>query len=367
MKSGFTITRDEIDGIPAFLRVAERRSFRAAAADLGVSPSALSQTVKALETRLGVALFQRTTRSVGLTEAGQRFLERARPAMEGFREAIDAARSLGERPSGLLRINAARGVIAALIEPLLPGFIAAYPEIEVEIYADDGFADIAGGGFDAGIRLGELLEADMVAVRVSPPFRFVVVGSPSYFERRGRPEKPEDLGHHACIRFRQSTSQAVYRWEFADGNHAFAIAVQGPLIVNDFAVNIAAAANGIGLSYVAEPLVEPMIADGRLEVALAGYAPPTPGMFSIIRAERKPCQSCAHSSTTCVARSPTTCAPTAETRQVRLLSRTARLSCPKVQQNFEKELQTPICRVSNGARLGQDCAPCLRHQDDRFS
>ena len=144
MKSGFTITRDEIDGIPAFLRVAERRSFRAAAADLGVSPSALSQTVKALEARLGVALFQRTTRSVGLTEAGQRFLERARPAMEGFREAIDAARSLGERPSGLLRINAARGVIAALIEPLLPGFIAAYPEIEVEIYADDGFADIAG-------------------------------------------------------------------------------------------------------------------------------------------------------------------------------------------------------------------------------
>jgi DNA-binding transcriptional LysR family regulator len=279
MKVDFTITRDEIDGIPAFLRVAERRSFRAAAGELGVSPSALSQTIKALEARLGVSLFHRTTRSVGLTEAGERFLERARPAMEGFREAIEAARSLSERPSGLLRINASRGVIASLIGPVLPSFIAAYPEMEVEIFADDGFADIVGDGFDAGFRLGESLQADMVAIRVSPPFRFAVVGSPAYFARHGRPERPEDLRHHACIRFRQMTSKGIYRWEFEQGNRAFEIAVHGPLIVNDTSVNVAAALDGLGLAYVAEPLIEEQVKDGRLELVLDGYLPTTPGMF----------------------------------------------------------------------------------------
>ena len=279
MKPDFTITRDEIDGIPAFLRVAERRNFRAAAAELGVSPSALSQTIKALEARLGVSLFHRTTRSVGLTEAGERFLERARPAMQGFREAVDAARSLGERPSGLLRINASRGVIGSLIGPVLRSFLAAYPEIEVEIFADDGFADIVRDGFDAGFRLGESLQADMVAIRVSPPFRFAVAGSPAYFARHGRPERPEDLRHHACIRFRQMTSKGIYRWEFEQGNRAFEIAVHGPLIVNDTSVSIAATLDGLGLSYVAEPLIEEMVAEGQLETVLDNYLPPTPGMF----------------------------------------------------------------------------------------
>lgn len=279
MKSDFTMTRNEIDGIPAFLRVAERRSFRAAAAELGVSPSALSQTIKALEARLGVSLFHRTTRSVGLTEAGERFLERARPAMEGFREALDAARSLSERPSGLLRINASRGVIASLIGPVLPSFFDAYPEVEVEIFADDGFADIVGEGFDAGFRLGESLQADMVAVRISPPFKFAVIGSPAYFARQGRPEKPEDLRHHACMRFRQMTSKGIYRWEFEHGNRAFEIAVNGPLIVNDTSVSIAATLDGLCLSYVAEPLVEQMVKDGRLETVLDGYMPATPGIF----------------------------------------------------------------------------------------
>ena len=279
MKHDFAIDARELDGIPAFLLVAEHRSFRAAAAELGVSPSALSQTIRALEARLGIALFHRTTRSVGLTEAGVLFLERARPAMVGFREALEAARSLSERPSGLLRINASRGVIAALIGPVLPSFIAAYPEVEVEIFADDGFVDIVKSGFDAGFRLGELLQADMVAVRVSPPFRFAIVGSPAYFERRGRPGTPEDLRHHACIRFRQMTSQGIYRWEFADGNRAYEIAVDGPLIVNDTSVNVAAAVDGIGLGYVAEPLIEQLVEQGRLETVLQQYVPDTPGMF----------------------------------------------------------------------------------------
>ncbi|BCH28402.1 LysR family transcriptional regulator [Mesorhizobium sp. L-8-10] len=279
MKHDFTIAERDLDGIPAFLLVAQRRSFRAAAAELGVSPSALSQTIKALEARLGIALFHRTTRSVGLTEAGERLLEHARPAMAGLREALDAARSLSGRPSGLLRINASRGVIASLIGPVLPSFFAAHPEVEVEVFADDGFTDIVDGGFDAGFRLGESLQADMVAVRVSPPFRFVVVGAPDYFARRGRPTSPEELKQHDCIRFRQMSSQGIYRWELERDGHAFEVAVDGPLIVNDTAVSIAASLDGIGLSYVAEPLVEQMVEEGRLELVLQGYMPQTPGIF----------------------------------------------------------------------------------------
>jgi DNA-binding transcriptional LysR family regulator len=279
MKPDFTITERDLDGIPAFLLVAERRSFRAAAAELGVSPSALSQAIKALEARLGIALFHRTTRSVGLTEAGARFLERARPAMAGFREALDAARSLSERPSGLLRINASRGVIASLIGPVLPSFLAAYPELEVEVYADDGFVDIVEAGFDVGFRLGESLQADMVAVRVSPPFRFAIAGSPAYFARHGRPRAPEDLKQHACIRFRQMSSKGIYRWELERDGHGFEIAVHGPLIVNDTAVSIAATLDGVGLSYIAEPLVEEMVQDGRIELVLRDYLPETPGLF----------------------------------------------------------------------------------------
>jgi DNA-binding transcriptional LysR family regulator len=279
MKKGLTISRDVAEAMPAFLMVAERRSFRAAAAELGISPSALSQRIKALEARIGVALLHRTTRSVGLTEAGERLLERARPAFDELDEAVEAARSLGGRPSGLLRINASRGVIGTMIRLVLPSFLAAHPEIEVEIHADDGFADIVGDGFDVGIRLGESIEADMTAVRASPPFRFVVAGSPGYFERRGRPQRPRDLTGHACIRVRQKTSQAIYRWEFMDGNRPLEIAVRGPLIVNDTAANIAAALDGIGLCYAAEPVIEGLLAEERLQTVLEDFAPMTPGIF----------------------------------------------------------------------------------------
>ena len=168
---------------------------------------------------------------------------------------------------------------AALIRLVLPSFIAAHPDIEVEVWADDGFSDIIKGGFDVGFRLGELLQADMTAVRASPPFRFVVCGSPGYFERRGRPQRPEELTDHDCIRFRQTSSQGIYRWEFEDGNRRLEIAVDGPVIVNDSATNIAAAVDGIGLSYVAEPLVEELLAEKLLETVLDDFAPLTPGVF----------------------------------------------------------------------------------------
>jgi DNA-binding transcriptional LysR family regulator len=279
MKLDFTKLRGSIDGLPAFLLVAERRSFKAAAQELGVSPSAVSQKIRALEERLGVALLQRTTRSVGLTEAGERFLHWARPALEGLGQALDAVSSLAEKPSGLLRLNASRGFIGAVINDVLRSFLAANPNVQVEIWADDGLTDIVAEGFDAGFRLGESLEADMIAVRVSPPFRFSVVGSPDYFARHGRPMTPQDLIRFPCIRFRQTTSQSIYRWEFMAGNHPVNVVVNGPIIVNDSAVNIAAALNGIGLAYVAEPLVWKEIEEGSLEPVLTKFLPMTPGVF----------------------------------------------------------------------------------------
>jgi DNA-binding transcriptional LysR family regulator len=279
MKLDFTKLRGSIDGLPAFLLVAERRSFKAAAQELGVSPSAVSQTIRTLEKRLGVALLQRTTRSVGLTEAGERFLHWARPALEGLGQALDAVSSLAEKPSGLLRLNASRGFIGAVINDVLPSFLTANPNVQVEIWADDGLTDIVAEGFDAGFRLGESLEADMIAVRVSPPFRFAVLGSPDYFARHGRPKEPQDLIRFPCIRFRQTTSQSIYRWEFMAGNHPVNVVVDGPIVVNDSAVNIAAAKNGIGLAYVAEPLVWKEMEEGSLETVLTNFLPMTPGVF----------------------------------------------------------------------------------------
>src|SRR6201996_3280596 len=204
MKRTYTVARGVLEGLEVFLRVAERRSFRQAADDLGITPSAVSQTVRALEARLGVALLTRTTRSVGLTEAGERFVERARPAFEEIVAAGDAARDLAERPSGLLRLAVPRAVVPLLIQPVLASFAQAYPEVVVEIVASEELVDLARDAFDAGIRLGEFIAADMVAIRLTPSFRYAIVASPSYLERRGRPAAPEDLQHHSCVRMRRS-------------------------------------------------------------------------------------------------------------------------------------------------------------------
>ncbi|WP_260581911.1 LysR family transcriptional regulator [Sphingopyxis sp. PET50] len=185
MKQDLTIPHGVLDGIEAFLRVAERRSFSAAASDLGVSPSAISQTIKSLEARVGSPLFMRTTRSVGLTQAGEMFLERAAPAYAGLADAYEAARNLGNRPAGRLRINLMRGAVQPMFEPIIAGFCDTYPEIELEIFADDALSDLSAGGFDAGVRMGESLDADVIAVRLTGPFRFVVAGTPAYFAKYG--------------------------------------------------------------------------------------------------------------------------------------------------------------------------------------
>src|SRR6201988_753583 len=217
MKQNFTVRQGALDGVEAFLSVAQHKSFRRAAAELGVTPSAISQAVRALEERVGAALFTRTTRSVGLTEAGDRFLSRAKPAFEELVAAGEAARDLGQRPAGLLRLTVPRAVVPLVLEPVIGSFCQAYPDIELEIAATGEMGDLAAGGFDAGIRLGQFIAPDMVAVRLAPPFPFVVVGRPDYLRGRRPPERIEDLRGHACLRLRRSNG-AVAPWPFLDGN-----------------------------------------------------------------------------------------------------------------------------------------------------
>ena len=278
MKQDYTISRGTLDGVEAFVRVAERRSFRQAAADLGVTPSAMSQTIKVLEARVGVALLTRTTRSVGLTEAGERFLEHARPAVQAIVAAIDAARDLGSKPSGLLRLAVPRAVVPLVLQPVLASFHAAFPEVVVEIAASEEMVDLAKEGFDAGIRMGEFIADDMVVVRLSPSFRFIVVASPAYLERHGRPRTPADLASQACIRLRRSGGVlAHWRLENADG--PVDLAVTGPLVVNDYPTMLAAAIDGLGLAQLPRPVAAPHIASAQLEELLPGHAPTSPGLF----------------------------------------------------------------------------------------
>ena len=252
MKQNFTVRHGALDGVEAFLSVAQHRSFRRAAAELGVTPSAISQAIRALEARVGAVLFIRTTRSVGLTKAGERFLSRARPAFEELVAASAVARDLGKRPAGLLRLTVPRAVVPILLEPLVASFCQAYPEVEVEIAASEELVDLAAEGFDAGIRLGQFIAADMVAVQLTKPFRFIIVGSPAYIARRGRPECPDDLRQHACLRLRRSNG-ALALWSLNNNGRAIEIAVSGPFIANDFPAMLAAAVEGVGLAQVPAP------------------------------------------------------------------------------------------------------------------
>jgi DNA-binding transcriptional LysR family regulator len=278
MKQSFTVRQGALDGVEAFLSVAQHRSFRRAAAGLGVTPSAISQAVRALEARVGAALFIRTTRSVGLTEAGERFLSRAKPAFEELVAACAVARDLGQRPSGLLRLTVPRSVVPVLLQPLIASFCAAYPEIEVEIATSAELVDIAAQGFDAGIRLGQLIAADMVAVRLTPPFPYVVVGSPDYLRRRKPPERIDDLRRHACLRMRR-TNGSIAPWSFLNGNKAVEAIVSGPFIANDLSSILGAAVEGLGLAQMPEPIAAGALRAGRLVRVLEPFAPTAPGVF----------------------------------------------------------------------------------------
>jgi DNA-binding transcriptional LysR family regulator len=278
MKQNFTVRQGALDGVEAFLNVARHRSFRKAADELGVTTSAVSQAVRALEARIGVALFIRTTRSVGLTEAGERFHARARPAFEELMLASEAARELADRPSGLLRLTVPRGVVPILLEPIVASFCRAHPEVQVEIVATEELLDLAAEGFDAGVRMGQFIEPDMVAVRLSPPFQLVVVCSPAYLANRAAPEFPAQLCDHACLRWRRSGG-AIAPWTFNDNGQPIEVAVNGPYIANDFPTLLGAAVEGVGLAQLPAPIAARSVAEGKLLLVLESFAPFAPGVF----------------------------------------------------------------------------------------
>jgi len=269
--------RPSMLGLATFLAVAERKSFAAAAAVLGVSPSAVSQAVRALEEQLAVALLVRTTRSVRLTDAGAKLVAQAAPAVRQIDDAFAGVRD--DVASGTLRINVPHIAVPGVIAPALPRLRARYPALSIDVVVEDRLADIVAEGYDAGVRLGEHVEREMVAIRVSPPFDFVVVGAPAYLKARGTPSHPRELVDHDCIGYRGPTSGLLYRWEFARRGKELAIAVTGSIVATDTALMVDAARQGLGLAYVDEHSAAPHLAAKRLVRVLADFAPRVPGFF----------------------------------------------------------------------------------------
>jgi DNA-binding transcriptional LysR family regulator len=270
--------RDDLSGLRALLRVAQKRSFRAAAAELRVTPSAMSQSVRALEERLGVRLLQRTTRSVGLTEVGAQFVARLKPALDGIDDAFESLGALRGRPAGLLRLTMLRTGYADVLKPKLARFLAAYPDIRIDISLDEALVDVVAEGFDAGLRLGMSLDREMIGVRVSADQQVVVVGAPSYFARRGKPSHPSELHAHDCINLR-NTKGTVVRWGFRERGSDLEIAVDGQVVTNDGAVLVDAAVEGLGLAYVFDSMVGQLVSQRRLVRVLEEYCPKIPGYF----------------------------------------------------------------------------------------
>lgn len=270
--------QDQLDGLATFVCVAETRGFSAAAVRLGVSPSAVSQAIRLLEARVGAPLFSRTTRSVNLTEAGSRFLERVRPAVQELAAAAEELADASARPSGLLRLNVPRVAYLFVLQPVLGGFLRAYPEVDVEVSIDSSLVDIVGMGFDAGIRFGGMVERDMVAVRVGPRLANCIVASPRYLAAHGMPAHPRELLAHECIGFRFASSGQLERWEFEKDGERMVLPVTGRLVLNDAAVMLDAAIDGIGVANLVSGYAERAIEDGRLLRLLADWSPPLPEM-----------------------------------------------------------------------------------------
>jgi DNA-binding transcriptional LysR family regulator len=279
---------NQLDGLLAFCKVAQHRGFTPAAAALEVSPSALSQAIRTLETRLGVRLLNRTTRSVSLTEAGEAYLERIAPALTEVLEAGEHLHAREGRPSGLLRINAARISTAMVMGPLLGGFLEACPEVQVELSTDEGYIDIVERGLDAGVRMGESVQKDMVAVPIGGPITVALVGSPAYFKRYSVPRHPSDLVDQNCIRFRFSGSGAIYKWEFDVDGRRVEYEVSGGLTISDTLYAVDAAREGIGLAYTFEQLALPHIRSKQLRRVLTNFSPTFPGFYLYYPSRRQP-------------------------------------------------------------------------------
>jgi DNA-binding transcriptional LysR family regulator len=278
---------DQLDGLVAFRAVAQTRSFTAAAAQLEVSPQAISQGVKALESRLHARLFNRTTRSVALTEAGERLWARLGPALDDVMEATEAVRELAEKPTGLLRISLPRVAFGGLLEPHLARFHQQYPGISLELCFDDAFVDIVSRGLDAGIRLGDSIARDMVSVPLSGEETIAIVASPAYLKHRGIPKKVSDLARHECIRFRFPSTDVIFRWELIDEGHSVDMEVSGSFTVNDPASMVGLALEGLGLAYVFESSARAHLASGKLKRVLTAACPTLPGMHIYFPSRRQ--------------------------------------------------------------------------------
>jgi DNA-binding transcriptional LysR family regulator len=269
--------REEMADLTAFLAVAEARSFTQAAAKLGMSQSALSQIVRRLEERLGLRLLTRTTRSVAPTEAGERLLQTLAPALNDLDASIAALSELREKPAGTIRITSVEHATETILWPVLTNFLQTYPDVKVEVVSDYALADLAAEGFDAGVRLGEHVDKDMIAVRIAPDFRHAIVGAASYFEKRDRPTVPQELVGHQCINLRLSFTQGHYIWEFEKDGRQPKVRVDGPISFNNIAMMRQAALDGLGLVNLPEDFVAGHIAGGRLVRVLQDWCPPYPG------------------------------------------------------------------------------------------
>lgn len=269
---------DDLNVLAAFLAVAEERSFTRAAQRLGLSRSALSHAVRGLEERLGVRLLARTTRSVAPTDAGEQLIARLRPALGDVESVLDQIVGLRGRPAGRVRLVAPRLAAKMVLAPKLEAFTREYPDVVLDITTDDSPLDLVAGRFDAGIHLGEFIERDMIAVRVSADQRAAIVAAPRYLESHPRPESPRDLTHHRCINIRMR-SAGVYRWEFDRGSESLVVGVNGPLLIDDMDMTIQAAIDGIGLAFSLEEYVAPYLASGSLVRVLEDWCPPFAGFF----------------------------------------------------------------------------------------
>lgn len=269
--------KNDLGELAAFAAVAEERSFTRAAARLGVSQSALSHSMRGLERRLGVELLARTTRSVAPTAAGAAILRELGPALERIERSLDEARKLRDRPAGRIRLVLSRSAALLVLMPRLRQFCSAFPEVELEVSCANEPVDLVAGEYDAGIQIGEFIERDMIAVRVSGDVRLAAVAAPDYLKRHGRPRTPRELRDHACIAFRFRTG--VYRWEFEKGRKALTVLPQGPLTFDDPDLVVQAAVEGAGIGMAMEGTVTPLLKEGRLEEVLEDWCPRFPGYF----------------------------------------------------------------------------------------
>jgi DNA-binding transcriptional LysR family regulator len=269
--------RENLNDLHAFIVVAGERSFTRAPAQLGVSQSALSQTIRSLEARLGLRLLTRTTRSVAATEAGERLLRTVGPRLDEIDAELAALSALREKPAGTIRITADEHAAQSVLWPALARLLPDYPDIKVEIAVDYGLTDIVAGRYDAGVRLGGIVARDMIAVRIGPDMRMAVVAAPSYFAGRPQPRSPQDLTSHACINLRLPTYGGLYAWELEQDGRELRVRVEGQLVFNSIALILDAALAGFGLAYLPEDQVRPYLPDGRLVRVLADWCPPFSG------------------------------------------------------------------------------------------